>query len=85
MMPAYEKSLEVTPNGPLKHGVPTAEVHLLPWTYKHLVAYLVETYAGGRVVLDKDTIADLARFKLRDEFVQPNGFVLTSKRISGPA
>lgn len=84
-MPAvFAKALEVTPGGPLTGGKPSAEIHLLPWTYKHVAAWVIAKYAGGRVTLDRETLSDLAKFRLRDEFVSPAEFVLTADEIRGP-
>lgn len=84
MTPAYEKTLEVTPGGPPLGGKPTAEIHLLPWTYKHVLAWVICKHAGGRIVLDKETLNELARFRVKDEFVSPAEFVLTATEFRGP-
>jgi len=84
MTPLYEKTLEVTPGGPPSGGKPTAEIHLLPWTYKHVAAWVIAKYAGGRVTLDRETLNELARFRLKDEFVSPAEFVLTATEFRGP-
>ncbi len=80
----HAKAIEVTPGGPVSDEKPTAKIHLLPWTYKHVAAWVIAKYAGGRVTLDRETLSELARFRLRDEFVSPAEFVLTATEHRGP-
>lgn len=59
----------------------------MPWTYPHVIAYLVNTYAGGRAVLNLDDIKDLPRHQLRDDVVRSDSLVFEGRvavREPGP-
>lgn len=61
---------------------PAARIRLQNWTWPHVVAFLVNKYAGGRAVLDGDDIEELPRHVLRDDIVRSDSLIFEGREIA---
>lgn len=82
--PIHTHLAEVVCSGQIssESGLPKASIKLMPWTWPHLVAFLVNKYAGGRAVLDGDDIKDLPRHRLKDDMVRSNSLVFEGVEVA---